>query len=138
MQFCSILNSLAFSIVSFYASKCFCLLSALISGSVEGFVYASALISNCFSLIYSGVFALLGSVFTTHCHLLNLSQANLFFICLINFILSIRIYFPLVFLQYFYMRIRCFLHYKIALLAFHQLFAYSTTALLLSCFPLLF
>ena len=80
MHFCSIVNSLAFSIVSFHASKCYCLITALFSGSVEGFIYASASISNYFSLIYSGAFALLGSVFTTHCHVLNLSQAYLLFL----------------------------------------------------------
>ena len=63
-------------------------MTTLFSGSVEGFVYASALISNCFSLIYSGVFALLGSVFTTQCHVLNLSEANLLlFALLISFCL---------------------------------------------------
>ena len=80
MHFCSILNSLAFSIVSFHASKCYCFMTALFSGSVEGFIYASASISNYFSLIYSGAFALLGSFFTTHCHVLNLSQAYLLFL----------------------------------------------------------
>ena len=48
MHFCSILNSLALSIVSFYASKCYCFMTALFSGSVEGFIYASVLISSYF------------------------------------------------------------------------------------------
>ena len=123
------------------------LMTALFSGSVEGFIYASALISNCFSLVYSGVFALLCSVFMTHCHVLNLSQSNLLlFALLISFCLFAFIFpwfsnsiFICVFVVFCIIRsLLNSARFYIALLAFHQVFAYSSTALLSSCFPLLF
>ena len=126
-------------------------MTALFSGSVGWFIYASALISNCFSLVYSGVFALLCSVFTTHCHVLILSQANLLlFALLISFCLfafifpwfSYSIFICVFGVFFFFFCINRYVlnsaRFYVALLASHQLFAYSSTALLLYCFPLLF
>ena len=122
-------------------------MTVLFPGSVEGFIHESALNSNCFSLVYSGVFVLLCSLFTTHCHVLNLSQANLLLFallisfCIFAFIFSWFSYSIFICVFVVFCIIRSLLNsarFYIALLAFHQLFAYSSTAPLLSCFPLLF
>ena len=138
MHFCSILNSLAFSIVSSYASKCYCFMTALFPGPVEGFIYASALISNCFSLIYSCAIALLGSVFTTYCHVLNLSGANLLLFALLISFFLVAFIFPWFFYSIFicvfvvFCIIRSLLNsarFYIALPAFHQLFCIYCTSI---------